>query len=447
MNDDVNNIMEDKEGNLWFATEKGASKYNSYASPNFTSEQGLKDKIVYCIKQDKTGAYWFGTDKGAFLYDGKKFTHLIVKENLLNQPVTSISEGKDGNLWFGTLGQGAFKFDGHSVIQLNEKTGLINDDVTSVFEDKDGNLWFGTRMGLSKIAAEKLGLLSEKNTEEKDNKILFKNFTYTDNFLGIGCVANAILQSKNGNIWIGTNNELTTFDPDAEIKDTLPPGIQITAVKLVNDDIDWTKLKQNKDTVFTLSNGTICKDFNFDSLSRWYNLPQHLSLAHNNNYISFDFAGIDMEQPQNMKYQYQLTGIDKSMSVLTSRSDVSYGNCPPGNYTFIVRAMNSEGYWSNDYKYKFAIRHPWWGTWWFRLLAVILFIAFVFLIVRFIFKQQLRKQKIALEKQLAIQNERQRISADLHDEIGSTLSSINIYAGLAKKERMVLIILILLIKT
>jgi signal transduction histidine kinase len=252
--------------------------------------------------------------------------------------------------------------------------------------------------------------------------------------LGIGCVANAILQSNNGNLWIGTNGGLTTFNPAAEIKDTLPPRIQITAVKLVNDNIDWTKLKQNEDTLFMLSNGTVCKNFRFDSLSRWYNLPQHLSLAYNNNYISFDFAGIDMEQPQNIKYQYRLAGIDKSMSGLTARSGVSYGNLPPGDYTFIVRAMNSEGYWSNDYKYNFTIQHPWWGTWWFRLLAVISFIGFVFLIVRFIFKQQLRKQKVALEKQLAVQFERQRISADLHDEIGATLSSINIYAGLAKKE-------------
>jgi len=426
--------MEDKEGNLWFGTENGASKYDGSSFTNFTAKQGLTDKAVYCIKQDKVGNYWFGTDKGAFRYDSKRFTHLTAKEDLLNQAVTSISEDKSGNLWFGTIGQGAFKFDGHSVIQLNEKTGLVNDDVTSVFEDKSGNLWFGTRMGLSKLAVEKLVLLSEKNIEGEGNKILFKNFTYTDNFLGIGCVANAILQSKNGNIWVGTNTELTTFNPAAEIKDTLPPGIQITAVKLVNDNIDWTKLKQNKDTIFMLSNGISCKNFHFDSLSRWYNLPQHLSLVYNNNYISFDFAGIDMEQPQNIKYQYQLTGIDKSMSSLTARPGVSYGNLPPGGYTFIVRAMNSEGYWSNDFKYNFTVRHPWWSTWWFRLLVVISFTGFVFLIGRYIFRQQLRKQKVALEKQLAIQYERQRISADLHDEIGATLSSINIYTGLAKKE-------------
>ena len=267
-----------------------------------------------------------------------------------------------------------------------------------------------------------------------ESDIFFKNYKYVDGFLGIGCNSNAILQSKDGTIWIGTNGGVTSFNPKVESVDTFPPNIQITAIKLFNENISWPKLNQKKDSSFLLGNGIRVSNFHFDGLSSWYNLPEHLSLAYKNNYITFDFIGITMSQPQNVKYQYKLEGMDENWSPLTTNSGAPYGNLPQGTYTFKVKAMNNEGYWSNELTYTFSIRPPWWKTWWFRIPAITALLAIIFFIGRFIYIYQLRKERVALEKQLAVQYERQRISSDLHDEIGSTLSSINIYAGLAKKE-------------
>ena len=434
VNNDVNTIIEDVSGNLWIGTEKGVSKYDGRSFTNFFSNNDSV-KAVNCIKQDRAGNLWFGTPSGIFEYRANHFFHLNTTSGFLNINTYCIFEDKSGNLWFGTE-KGAFKYDGHFIVQLTKKEGLIYDEVVSLQEDNSGNLWLGTRFGLSELSAEKSALLSERINQNLiyDDDVFFSNSGYADNFLGIGCNPGAILESADHHIWIGTNNGITTFDPSKKLIDSGFLHIQITSVKIANQNIDWTSLDKKRDTIFQLNNGVSFSGFKFDTLSRWYNLPRDLSLAYNNNYISFDFVVPTTNQPQNVKHRYQLEGFDKYMSSLTTQPTASYGNLSPGKYTFRVKGMDANGFWSDECRYSFAIRPPWWKTWWFRTLAGIAFVLLVFFAGRFIYIYQLRKQRIALEKELAVQYERQRISADLHDEIGSTLSSISIYSSLAKIE-------------
>ena len=243
-----------------------------------------------------------------------------------------------------------------------------------MLEDKSGNLWFGTRFGLSKLTLTKFVEINDKvksNTLTKQD-IIFKNYTYTDGFLGIGVNGgNTMLQAKDGAIWIGANDRLTAMHPENMPPDTIAPNIQLTTIELFNENIAWVNLcqtersrSQSKDTTLVLGNGVTVSNFNFDGLTKWYTLPDNLSLAYNNNYLTFNFIGITMNQPKNVKYQYILEGLDENWSAITNRTEAPYGNLPQGRYTFKVKAMNSEGYWSNEFNYTFTIRPPWWKTWW-----------------------------------------------------------------------------------
>jgi ligand-binding sensor domain-containing protein len=79
-NDEVWNMMEDKEGNIWFSSEGyGVYKYNGNSFENFGEEEGLKVKAVQTIYQDKFGQIWAGGGGGLFKLDGKKF--IEVKRN------------------------------------------------------------------------------------------------------------------------------------------------------------------------------------------------------------------------------------------------------------------------------------------------------------------------------------------------------------------------------
>lgn len=436
VNNVVNYILEDRSDNLWFATDAGVTKFDGRSFQNFTEREGLSNNEVNCITEDRLGNLWFGTAGGVSKFDGKRFTNYMDKERVGSNNIYTIHEDKSGNFWFASYGGGVLKFDGNFITHFTEREGLISNFAGSIAEDRSGSLWFGTRFGISKLTVEKAAFFSERSKSGAiyESDVFFKNYGYADNFTGIGSTSNAILKSGDNTILIGTNAGVTAIDPSKEISDTTGPAIRITSVKLFNEYVDWMNLAKDPGSSFLLGNGIRVNDFRFDSLSNWDHLPQPLSLSYKNNYIGFDFTGIAMSQPQNMKYQYRLEGLDERMSSLTTVPAVSYGNLLPGTYTFRVRAMNSEGYWSSDFAYTFSIRSPWWKTWWFRILAVAAAFTMVLFSGRFIYIYQLRKQRVALEKQLALQYERQRISSDLHDDIGSTLSSINIYAGLAKKE-------------
>jgi ligand-binding sensor domain-containing protein/signal transduction histidine kinase len=394
--DNVLRIIPDKSGNLWFGTGGGVSKYDGKSFTNFTREDGLSSNQVHSILEDKSGNLWFGTNGGGVTeYDGKNFIHFTEKEGLSGNDVYSILEDKSGNLWFGTMGGGLTKFDGISFTHLTEKEGLSNNYVGSILEDRNGNLWFGTRFGLSKFSKEKSAIFSDKvklNNVQKGD-IYFKNYNYDDGFLGIACNNNSIWESKDGTIWIGTNERLTAFHPEGEIADTIAPNIQLTSLELFNENIDWAHLEQKQNSSFLLGNGVRVGNFKFDGISKWYNLPEHLSLAYKNNYLTFNFIGITMVQSKNVKYQYKLEGMDDNWSAVSSSNNAPYGNLSQGTYTFRVKAMNSEGYWSPEYNYTFTIRPPWWKTLWAYGFYMLLSVATAYAAFRIFHNRLLQKEK------------------------------------------------------
>jgi class 3 adenylate cyclase len=203
--------------------------------------------------------------------------------------------------------------------------------------------------------------------------VFFKNFAYDDGFLGVGCNRNSMVTAKDGSVWIGTNDRLTIFHPESIIGDidSIAPRIQLTNLELFNEKIPWLTLEEHKDTTFLLANGVQLGNYSFTDLSKWYGLPNHLELAHDNNYLTFQFIGITTNQPKKVKYQYMLDGMDPGWNALTSRSYATYGNLPHGSYTFKVKAMSSDGYWSETLDYPFTIRRPWWLMWWMYALYAI----------------------------------------------------------------------------
>jgi len=409
-------MLEDHRGNMWFGTYGGGvSKLTqsevqgneTYTFTHFTENEGLSNNYVFSIFEDHSGNLWFGTNGGGVskLAQSKvegnetySFTHFTENEGLSNNYVRSILEDQSGNLWFGTNGGGVTLlvvkhtegfaksktqisrfFENRQIINLTEKEGLSGDNVFSMMFDNDRNLFIGTRFGLSKIEAKDLADISVLlNKSANPTTPICKNWGYEDGFLGIGVNSGKTMcESNDGKIWIGSNDRLTVYHPEGHYKDTIPPNVQLTSIELFNQNIGWVNLAQNKDTSFTLGNGVKVGDFQFEGITQWYGLPENLSLAYNNNYLTFNYIGIKQKQSKKVKYQYILEGIDKNWSALTSRTSAPYGNLPHGTYKFKVKAMNSEGYWSKEFTYTIEIRPPWWKTWWFRTIYIALSLLFL----------------------------------------------------------------------
>ncbi len=165
-NNNVEHILEDKAGNIWFGgrpnegvyRDDGKSVINikakelSYGSDSIRTGQNW----AWPQLQDKNGNIWFSNWGGAYRYDGKSFTGFTKKDGLSVDIIFRIIEDKKGNLWFG--GAGLSRYDarlnnsvgqGKSFTPFTTKDGLINQEVRFILEDKTGNLWFGGDGGLS----------------------------------------------------------------------------------------------------------------------------------------------------------------------------------------------------------------------------------------------------------------------------------------------------------
>jgi ligand-binding sensor domain-containing protein len=428
-------ILEDKDGNIWSAGGWGVSKYDGKTFTNFGAAQGLSDKSVVDMLQDRSGNLWFGTDGGATKYDGKSFTHFTVKEGLSNNNVRSILEDHNGNVWLGTGGGGLNRYDGKTFTQFTVKEGLSDDFVESLMEDKSGNLWVGTSNGLSKMI--------KPDANSAPSNIYFKTYTYEDGFTGIGVNHGSTLyEGKDSTIWIGANDRLTAFHPEEGVKDTIPPNLQLTGLSLFNENIPWQALSSRDhrgsktDSGIVLQNGVLVHDYHFDKVSKWYGVPEHLSLAYNNNYITFQFLGITLQSPTKVKYQYKLEGLDENWSALTNRSEATYGNLPHGDYTFKVKAMNGDGYWSEEFNYPLTIRPPWWETWWAYTLFGLLVVGFVYLVFRYNVNRIQMQHEVELQKHKTSHLEMQALRAQMNPHfIFNSLNSINMFILENNKQR------------
>ena len=429
IDDWVTNVFEDKDGNIWSAGGWGVSKYDGKSFTNFSKEQGLTN--VLTILQDKSGNIWFGTNGGGVnKYDGKNFTKFTENAGLSNNNVRCILEDKNGNLWFGTGGGGVNKYDGKTFTHFTTKQGLSDDYVESLMEDREGNIWIGTTDGLNRMDKQFV-----TSTIYAPNRY-FTTYIYEDGFTGIGVnFGNTLYEAKDGTIWIGANDRLTIFHPSEDLVDTTPPNLQLTRVSLYNENIPWQSLQSSKvngenkkDSGILLQNGVLVHNFHFDSLSNWYGVPLQLTLPHDNNYVKFQFLGITLQSPTKVKYQYKLDDFDENWSALTNNSEATYGNLPQGKYVFRVKAMNADGYWSNELSYPLTIRPAWWDTWWAYASYILLAIAFIYALFWYYFSRLRMQHEVELQKHKTVQLEMQALRAQMNPHfIFNSLNSINMF--------------------
>ncbi|MBP7240132.1 MAG: hypothetical protein KBA14_07885 [Saprospiraceae bacterium] len=152
----------------------------------------------------------------------------------------------------------------------------------------------------------------------------------------------------------------------------------------------------------------------------WW-LSDDIRIKYDDNFLTFDFTGLDYDNPQGILYWYRIPEISKEWQLLGNRTSISFGRISPGTYHFTVKAVNDAGLWSNEvHAPEITIMQPFWKSGWFLTAMAAIITGAVVLLLK------LRKQKREAEIRL-----RNQIARDLHDDIGSTLSGIKIFSVIA----------------
>jgi signal transduction histidine kinase len=152
-----------------------------------------------------------------------------------------------------------------------------------------------------------------------------------------------------------------------------------------------------------------------------------VNLKYDQNDIKFHLAVPWYSTSNSLYYKYRLNGVANSYQWLTTQPGerfIRFASLMPGSYTFEAYAVVAGFQEKKPVTFHFTIAKPWWQTSLFAIFVISLIAAGFFAIYRMRFRQVLQLEQV-----------RRTISSDLHDEIGSTISSINIYSELAKSER------------
>lgn len=170
----IQNIDEDKEGNIWFSTTKGVIKMGSNAVFTlFNGDNGIKWNAAYGVFNVSPSTYWFLCHSGLYVYNAKfpvdptkgiQMVEKVLIPGLSNDSTKFFAYSKDkkGGIWLGT-DNGLYYVFNNQVDRYTELDGLVTTDIFRITEDREGNMWFGSkRNGISKLLSRRFLAFNQK---------------------------------------------------------------------------------------------------------------------------------------------------------------------------------------------------------------------------------------------------------------------------------------------
>lgn len=442
-NDIVITLLRDRGGSMWVGTDGGGLEaWESLHSrtKHFRHRPGdpnsLSDDHVLALLQDRAGALWVGTYNGLNVLEpsGKTFIRYnhdpMDAGSISDDRILAILEDREGTIWVGTHGGGLNKFDRASrrftrvefsglkglphtiqrVVALfedstgviwigtldaliryhprdgtysafDESDGLANANIRAILGDRRGRIWFSTLRGISML---------EPGTRSVSN-FGIRQVSPSAEFIG-----GAACRNDNGYLLFGSSDGFVVFHPDSVQINLTPPPLSVTAI-LVGG--------QHR------------------ALNPYGPTGHHVILPFNQNFFTIQFTALDFLDPSANRFTYILEGFESQWSNPDPTRLAVYTNVSPGSYLFRVKGSNSDGIWNETgTTLSVTILPPWWETWSFRAVTLLLVLGLTYGMYRYRVKKITELQAVRL-----------RIASDLHDEIGSNLSSISVASQLLNR--------------
>jgi signal transduction histidine kinase/DNA-binding response OmpR family regulator len=184
----------------------------------------------------------------------------------------------------------------------------------------------------------------------------------------------------------------------------------------------FTKLKIfNKDVEAGSENSPLAVDI----LS-----TKHLVLQPDQSVFSLDFVALEYQRPKNNRYAYYLEGFEKEWNLVGTQRSVTYTNLSPGDYTFKVKASNSDGVWAEKpYELKITVLPPWYRTWWAYFIYAVLLGAIIYAFIREVrvreaFRTDIRLKEIEKERIQELEQVKTHFFTNISHELRTPLTLI-----------------------
>ncbi|HEY5408539.1 MAG TPA: histidine kinase [Ginsengibacter sp.] len=381
----INNLQRINDSTIFITTTSNvfrciiANDKLKYAEPLLTFN---KIQQIDCFIYARDKVLWVGTVSGSIykVVGNKQPETIQIPENY---QIRSFSEDAKQNIWVGTdKGLYVYRSSGSFLKKFTIESGLLNDCIyaTLPIENKTA-VYASSNLGLSYISLDDSIINYTKESGLQENEFNTES----------------AVKTLNGKFYFGGVNGITAFYPAAlsDIKDH--PVLNITQLSI-------------NDSLYTFS------------AAHWRN--DSIFLSHNENHLQLDIGALGLLNTNEYKYQYRLKGFDERWQTTRTPTGIKYV-LQPGQYVFQISCSPVFSSGSIFTKSFLIIVSPaWWQTTWFEILLMVLFAGAISLVVQQYIRRRYLQKIRGLELQQQIQRERERISRDLHDNLGAYAAAI-----------------------
>jgi signal transduction histidine kinase/ligand-binding sensor domain-containing protein len=328
----------------------------------------LSNSVLRIFYEDSEKNMWITTAQGLNFYDRKNNAFKVI--NFPDNDIEAFLRDSEGNLWVGSHASGIYycKPDGTLIKRYTTDDGLTGNSIRTIVEDNSGIFWISTSSGISRF---------DRKTGE------LRNYSERDGLQGDEFLRQSFLKTRKGEIFFGGYNGFNSFFPDSLKNNDFIPPVYISDFQIFNKPVKFGSPE--------------------DAFSTHISETREIKLTWKQSVFSFSFNAVNYTFPEKNLYAYIMDGFETDWNYTdASRRYVTYTNLDQGEYTFKVRASNNDGIWNEqEVSLKVIILPPWWSTWWFR---IILFSSLILIFISISFSRviNLKKQKLLLEKTVAL---------------------------------------------
>ncbi len=404
----INYFYTDKKQNQWLCTNAGLYRkrvdraaFEKYDLSKVDGANASSNEVTRVFESDKQGL-WLLTNNGLFLYDYKSDKidrHGYDKKSgdvFITQDINSFYEDNTGIAWVGTWQGGLSKYTvaDKKIEYYTRNDGLPSMSVQGILGDeKNQALWLSTFDGLCRF-------------DMKTGHSI--NYSIADGIQSQLFADGSNLKTAKGLFLFGGSNGITIINPEDFNKNSIPPRVLITDLKLFNKSV-------------LPGQSSILKNAIHDT--------REVTLPYNQNNISLDFIALHYANPAKNKYAFKMENYDDDWRESGSQHEAFYPKLPPGKYVFRVKAANNNGVWNEQgATLNITVLPPWWQTPWAYGIYAIALLALGYLGNRYMRQRLLSKERERSQaKELAQAKEIEKAYHNLeetHETLKATQSQL-----------------------
>jgi ligand-binding sensor domain-containing protein len=403
------------DNTLWVGLYNGVARINlldnTVAFFNFAKE--INNRSVMDILFVDKHKLWLGTEGNGIIqlkindkqevYNDASFNSFrsgsSIKKKISGSIIYALQKDKRGIVWVGTS-EGLYKIKLNSnlmpVENIQLQSEMPNTYISAITDDKEGNIWIAHKEGISKINGSSGEISNYQKKDQYSSWRFLERAIYKD--------------PKDNTIYFGAKNGYVSFHPQdiktiSKSNKLILKSLYLSSQKVTPTDTIWGR----------------------PILSKILSETKSIKLDYENRSFTIELASFNYQDSHKEVYEYQLKGLDDNW-IKTTSNKISFNSVPPGSYTFKVRLV------SNAKNVPMAeldidVSAPWYGTWWFRSLFLILLSAGVYWVFKQILyrdrlKNEINLERLNTERQEALNREKIEFFTNISHDLKTPLTLI-----------------------